>query len=512
MIAPLLLDGAPLAVADVIAVARDGRPVRLDGRAHASLQARRTALEAFLEAGGTHYGINTGFGSLARRRIPDTALAALQRNLVRSHAAGLGAPLPRDVVRAMMLLLAASLTRGASGVRPVVVETLCAWLDSGLVPAVPEIGSVGASGDLAPLAHLTLALLGEGEVLDAVGRAVPTAPHLAALGLLPLVLEAKEGLACLNGTHLMAAQGALLLHDWHAVLGAALCGAAMSLDSYRGTDRPLDARVHAIRRQPGPSLVAERLRALLAGSTIIPSHRLDDARVQDAYSLRCAPQVLGAAVDAMAYVQARVEGELGAVTDNPLVFMADNGLDLVSAGNFHGMPLALPLDTATLAIAQLAGIAERRIYLLLAAPDPESGLPPYLSPEPGLQSGWMIAQYAAAACCNEIIGLATPASVSNLPTSAGVEDYNSFGPRSAAKARRALDLARYVVAIELLVAAEGLERHRPLQSGGGVERAHAVVRERVPPLADDRPLAPDMAAVAEAIAEGRFAFAHTLTV
>jgi histidine ammonia-lyase len=232
--------------------------------------------------------------------------------------------------------------------------------------------------------------------------------------------------------------------------------------------------------------------------------------VQDAYSLRCAPQVLGAAVDAMAYVQARVEDELGAVTDNPLVFMADNGLDLVSAGNFHGMPLALPLDTATLAIAQLAGIAERRIYLLLAAPDPESGLPPYLSPEPGLQSGWMIAQYAAAACCNEIIGLATPASVSNLPTSAGVEDYNSFGPRSAAKARRALDLARYVVAIELLVAAEGLERHRPLQSGGGVERAHAVVRQRVPPLADDRPLAPDMAAVAEAIAEGHFVFAHTL--
>lgn len=507
MTTPLLLDRTPLAIADVVDVARLRRSVRPASGTLARLADGRAALDALIRAGSTHYGINTGFGSLARKRIPDADLAALQRNLVRSHAAGVGAPLPRDVVRAMLLLLAASLARGASGVRPVVVETLCAWLDADLVPAVPETGSVGASGDLAPLAHLALALLGEGELLQTDGRTAPAGPALAATGIAPLALEAKEGLACLNGTHLMAAQAALLLHDWEALLGAALAGAGMSLDSYRGTDRPLDPRVHEVRRQPGPAWVAGRLRALLDGSTIIPSHRVDDARVQDAYSLRCAPQVLGAAVDAMAYVADRVADELGAVTDNPLLFTGDDGTDVVSAGNFHGMPLAIPLDAAAIALAHVAGIAERRVYLLLAAPDAESGLPPYLSPEPGLQSGWMIAQYTAAACCNEIIGLATPASVANLPTSAGVEDYNSFGPRSAAKARRALELARHVVAIELLVAAEGLERHRPLRSGTGVERAHAAVRALVPPLADDRPLAPDIAAVSGAIAAGAFRFA-----
>lgn len=497
------LTGGPLTVADVVAVAREGRPVRLAGATRTRLADSRAALDALLAQGRTHYGINTGFGSLSRKRIPADELTALQRNLVRSHSAGVGAALPPDVVRAMMLLLAASLARGASGVRPLVVETLVAWLDAGLVPRVPETGSVGASGDLAPLAHLALALIGEGEVL-VPGGAAPSAGALRAAGLTPLVLEAKEGLALINGTHLMAAQGALLLAEWDQLLGAALAATAMSIDSYRATDRFLDARVYDLRRQPGPAWTAARLRDLLAGSEIIPSHRENDTRVQDAYSLRCAPTVLGACVDAMAYVRAQVEAELGAVTDNPLLAPGPGGLDVLSAGNFHGMPLAIPLDAATIALAHVAGISERRVYLQLAASDPESELAPYLSPEPGLQSGWMIAQYTAAACCNEIIGLATPASVANLPTSAGMEDYNSFGPRAAAKARRALELARYVVAIELLVAAEGIDRHRPLRSGAEVERRHAIVRSLVPPLADDRPLAPDIAAVAGAIAAGRF--------
>jgi histidine ammonia-lyase len=499
----LTLTGAPLSVADVARVARSPRQVALAAETRARLVTGRAALEALIAAGGTHYGINTGFGSLSRQRIPADALTALQRNLIRSHSAGFGAPLAPDVVRGMMLLLAASLARGASGVRPVVVETLLAWLNAGLVPVVPETGSVGASGDLAPLAHLALGLLGEGEMLTAHGRE-PSGAAIQRAGIAPLVLEAKEGLALINGTHLMAAQGALLVHDWTPLLDAALAATAMAIDAYRATDRFLDPRVHALRGQPGPSLVAARLRALLQGSQIIPSHREGDTRVQDAYSLRCAPAVLGAAVDAMAYVQAQVTHELGAVTDNPLLAMSDHGLDVLSAGNFHGMPLAIPLDAATIAIAHLAGISERRTYLQLAATDPESGLPPYLSPEPGLQSGWMIAQYAAAAACNEIIGLATPASVANLPTSAGMEDYNSFGPRAAAKARRALDLARHVVAIELLVASEGIDTHRPLRSGEGVEAAHAAVRRLVPPLADDRPLAPDIAAVAAAIAAGDF--------
>lgn len=465
-----------------------------------------------VDRGGAIYGVNTGFGSFSRKRISGADLEAMQRNLIRSHAAGVGPPLPDDVVRATMLLLAASLCRGNSGVRPFVAEAITDALSRGVVPVIPETGSVGASGDLAPLAHIALVLIGEGQARYD-GKSVPGAEALRRAGIEPLVLGAKEGLALINGTHLMAAQASLLLADVDRLFDAALCAAAMSIDACKGTDSFLDERVHDIRRQSGPQRVASRLRNLLVGSEIIASHKVDDPRVQDPYSLRCIPQVLGASLDAIDYVRRIVECELGAVTDNPLVFPPDPGsasqtgsdtADVISAGNFHGLPLALPLDQLGLAIGHIAGISERRVFFLLAATDSENPINPHLSPVPGLHSGLMITQYTAAACCNEIIGLCTPASIANIPTSAGIEDYNSFGPRSAAKARRILDLTTQVVSIEMLCAGEAIEYHRPLQSGSGVERAHATLRSAVPRLVADRPPSPDIRAIAELIQQGRF--------
>ena len=508
MIEPLFLDGSPLTIAQVAAVARGGGAVSLASGGRERLAASRVQIERLLTDDQPHYGVNTGFGSLARTRIPHTQLRDLQRNLVRSHAAGTGTPLPVDVVRATMLLLAASLARAASGVRPAVVDAVIALLNDGITPVVPSIGSVGASGDLAPLAAIGLALIGEGEVwLDpaeaAADRRLPAAQALARQGRAPIGLQAKEGLAIINGTHLMTAEAALLLDGWDTLLSAALVACAMSIDAAKATDAFLHPRVHALRAQPGQAFVAERLRACLAGTTIVASHRVNDDRVQDPYSFRCAPAVLGAAVDAVDYVRAAVSRELGAVTDNPLLVSApDEPPALVSAGNFHGMPIALPLDTLAMALTHVAGISQQRVFFLLSARDPESGLPPYLSPSPGLNSGLMVAQYTAAACCNELVGLSTPASVVNLPTSAGIEDYNSFGPRAAAKARRALELTRSVVAIELLCAAQGLERHRPLRSGLIVERAHARLREVVAPLTADRPLTVDIEAIARLVSAG----------
>lgn len=497
---PLVLDGSPLTFSDVVTVARGGCSVQIAQSVRDSLERSRQRLETVMADGDPHYGINTGFGSLARQRVPDADLRALQVNLVRSHAACVGDPLPDDVVRAMLLLLAASLSRNRSGVRPVVVERIVGLLNAGVTPVVPEVGSVGASGDLAPLAHASLVLLGEGEATIG-SKTMSGALALKEANLEPLQLQAKEGLALLNGTHLMAARGALLIEDFDRLFDAAILAAAMSIDACRGTDSFLDPRVYEARNQPGPASVAGKLRAALCNSQIIPSHREDDDRVQDPYSLRCVAVVLGAAADAAAYVRSAVQHELGAVTDNPLVF--DDG-SIISAGNFHGMPLAIPLDTLTMSIAHIAGIAERRVYYMLAARDPETNLNPHLSKSPGTQSGLMITQYTAAACCNEIIGLATPASVANIPTSAGTEDYNSFGPRSAAKADRAMTLARHVVAIELLCATQGLEYHRPLKSGDVVEKAHQIVRSRVPALEKDRPPSPDIEAIASMIHDGAF--------
>lgn len=505
MVQEVVIDGQALTASQIEAVARHVAPVRLGGQARASIAAARGIVERHLADGEAHYGINTGFGSLSRKRIDIADVRALQQNLVRSHAAGVGEALPRDVVRAMMLLLAASLARGRSGVRPVIVERLIQMLNADVTPIVPSIGSVGASGDLAPLAHAALVLTGEGlAIARGSTEVLPGGEALRRAGLQPVALEAKEGLALINGTHLMAAQGALLLQDFGRVFDAALAATAMSIDACRATDAFLDDRVYVARNQPGPRTVAARLRELLAGSQILPSHRVDDPRVQDPYSLRCAPVVLGAAWDAAAYIRQSLEAELGAVTDNPLVFEGGDDGVIVSAGNFHGMPVALPLDTLCIAISHMAGIAERRVYFMLSATDPQNPVPAYLSPSPGLHSGLMIVQYTAAACCNEIIGLAMPASVANLSTSAGIEDYNSFGPRSAAKAARAMQLARQVVAIELLCAAEGLEYQRPLRSGEGVERAHDLVRSRAPCLTADRPPSPDLEAIAEMVQRGEF--------
>jgi histidine ammonia-lyase len=522
----------------VEAVARGGANVRIGPEAQAALRRSRTLLEGVLDDGLAHYGINTGFGSFSRQRISPGDLADLQRNLVRSHAAGGGAPLAEDVVRAMMLCLAASLSRGLSGVRPAVAEAVVGLLNAGITPVVPELGSCGASGDLAPLAHVAQVLLGEGEAVLG-GRRMPGAEALRRARLRPLKLEAKEGLALINGTHLMAAQGVLLVQDFERTFEAALVAAAMSIDACRATDAFLDDRVHHAREQLGQAVVAARLRRLLDGSGIIPSHRLNDPRVQDPYSLRCAPQVLGAAWEAFQYCRSCIDAELGAVTDNPLIFEGEvtesrsdgvtkskarkssagpsrsalrhsvtsslrHSAEIVSAGNFHGMPLAIPLDVAAICCAHVAGIAERRVYHMLSAFDPEAGLPPYLSPVPGLHSGLMIAQYTAAACCNEIITLCSPASVVNLSTSAGMEDYNSFGPRAGAKARRALELARRVVAIELLCAGEAVEHHRPLRSSPAVEGALKTIRKSVPRLVADRPPAPDIAAIEGMIAAGAF--------
>ena len=502
--AALALDGEPLGIFDVESVARSGRRVSLSDRGRRRLEDSAAALAGATSDGRAIYGVNTGFGSLARNRVERDELTAVQRNLLRSHAAGAGEPLPAETVRGMLLLLAASLTRGHSGVRPVVVERLVSLLNAGVTPVVPSMGSVGASGDLAPLAHACLVLIGEGEA-ERGGERLPGADALRAAGIEPIDLGPKEGLALINGTHLMAAEAALALSDAGRVFDAALCAAAMSIDACRASDSYLDERVHEVRNHAGPQRVAARLRTLLEGSEIVVSHVENDPRVQDPYSFRCVATVLGAALDAMQYVRQRTEDELGAVTDNPLVF-AREGVppSVVSAGNFHGMPVALPLDMLAVALAHVAGIAERRVFHLLAASDPENHLHPHLSRHPGVESGLMITQYTAAACCNELIGLAGPASVANLSTCAGMEDYNSFGPRAAAKARRAVELCRRVVAIELLCAAEGLEYHRPLTSGAGVERAHAVVRERVAALEADRSPAPDIESIEALVAGGRF--------
>ncbi len=500
----LRLDGQTLSIADVESVARQRRSVELGQAARDRMNAAHGVVERRSIGGEAIYGVNTGFGSLSRVRIPADQVREVQRNLVRSHAAGVGEPLPDDAVRAMMILAAASLSRGHSGVRPIVVETILECLNKGITPVVPSRGSVGASGDLAPLAHMALTLLGEG-LASLCGRVQPSALHLHARGVAPLTLEAKEGLALINGTHFMAGTGSLLLAELARVQDAALCAAALSIDACRATDTFLDPRLHAARCQPGQMAVAQRVKAMLTGSAILSAHKENDPRVQDPYCLRAMPQVLGAAFDAIAYARAAIERELGAVTDNPLVFPAASGSgDIISGGNFHGMPLAIPLDTLAIAMTHIAGISERRVNWLLTASDSENPVHPYLSPQPGLHSGLMITQYTAAACVNEMMTLATPASVGNIPTSAGIEDYNSMGATAALKATRSVRLLESVIAIELLVMTEAMEYQRPLRSGEAVERTIAAVRTVVPKLTADRPPSPDIAAIEKLVRDGQF--------
>ena len=499
----VVLDGGALAVADVVAVARRGAPVALGPEARRRLEAARAVVEDVIARGEVVYGVNTGFGELSRVHISDGDLATLQQNLLRSHAAGVGEPLPDEVVRGMLLLLAASQARGHSGVRPVVAERVVEMLNRGAMPVVPARGSLGASGDLAPLAHIGLVLIGEGEAtLD--GERLPGRAALERAGLAPITLAAKEGLAIINGTHLMAAAGALAIHDAHILVESAEVAAGMSLEALRGTDVPFDARIQAVRRQAGQVETAAHMRALLAGSAIIPSHRTDDPRIQDPYTLRCIPQVIGAVRDTVAHCTRIVEAELAAVTDNPLCFPEEDAV--LSGGNFHGQPIALALDILAIALAELAAFSERRTYLLLDDREPrQARLPAFLAHEPGLNSGYMLAQYTAAALVAENAVLATPAGLHSVPTSAGMEDFVSMGATAATKLRTVLRNAEHVVAIELLCAAEGVEYRRPLRAGTGVEEALCRVRAIVPPMERDRSLHPDIAALAASLHEGQFA-------
>jgi histidine ammonia-lyase len=483
------------------AVARGAPPPPLTDGDRERIAAARAVVDSAVHEGSVIYGVTTGFGQLASVRIPAQDAAQLQVNLLRSHAVGAGPPLPREVVRGMLLLLGASLRRGHSGVRVELVDLLGAMLERGVTPVVPSKGSVGSSGDLAPLAHLGLVLIGEGEA-DVGGDRLPGAEALRRAGLEPLDLTAKEGLALINGTHLMAAAGGLAVREAQRLLDAAVVAVALSLEAFKGSTVPFDERLHALRPQPGQAWAAERLRGLLQGSPVVESHA-DCGRVQDPYTLRCAPQVLGAVADAVAYVEGAIERELEAVTDNPLVF-PDSG-EVLSGGNFHGQPLSLPLDHLALALCELASFSERRTYALLSPG--YAGLPPFLTPRPGLSSGLMIAQYAAAALVNECQVLSHPAGAGSIPTSAGQEDFNSMGALAALKARTVVENAAQVVAIELICAAQGLEFHRPLRSTDALEAALERVREVVPRVEEDRSLAAEAAALADGLRTGEVVLA-----
>ncbi|HVV88658.1 MAG TPA: histidine ammonia-lyase [Kofleriaceae bacterium] len=502
---PLQLGDDELTLADIAAVARGGRKVVLGARARAAMTASRALIDRVVAGGDASpavYGVNTGFGALAEVRISSAQVRALQRNLVRSHAAGVGEPLPRDATRAMLLLRAQVLATGRSGARPEVADRLCAMLDHGLHPIVPRRGSVGASGDLAPLAHLALGLIGEGEI-EHGGAVRPAADALAAAGLAPLELQAKEGLTLLNGTQHMTAVGALAIHDARATAQVADLAGALSLDVLKGTVRAFDVRVAAARPHPGQQRVAANLRALLADSALALSHK-DCGKVQDPYSLRCMPQVHGATRDTLEHVAAVLEREAGSSTDNPLVFVDatdDEGGEMISGGNFHGQPVALALDFAAIAIAELANISERRVEQLVN-PHLSSGLPPFLAADPGLCSGFMIAQVSAAALVSENKILCHPASVDSIPSSAGREDHVSMGAHAALKLAQVHDQVRTVLAIELLCAAQGLDLRRPLTSTRPLEAVHAAIRARVPAMMVDRPLAPDIATVRALIDDG----------
>ena len=477
-------------------VARGAPPAPLTDDDRRRIAAARAVVEEALASGEAVYGVTTGIGNLASVRIGAQDAAALQLNLVRSHAVGAGEPLASEVVRAMLALLAASLRRGHSGVRADVVMSLLAMLDADVVPVVPAKGSVGSSGDLAPLAHVALVLVGEGEAFMG-GERLTGAAALAHAGLEPLALEPKEGLALINGTHLMAAAGCLAVRDARRLLDAAVVALALSLEAFKGSTVPFDARLAAIRPHPGHERVAARLRELLAGSDVVASHA-DCGRVQDPYTLRCAPQVLGAIDDALAYVENAVERELRAVTDNPLVFPDDG--EVVAGGNFHGQPLSLPLDHLALALCELASFSERRTYALLSPS--YAGLPAFLSARPGLSSGLMLTQYAAAALVNECQVLAHPAGAGSIPTSAGQEDFNSMGATAALKARQVVENCSQVIAIELVCACQGIDFHRPLRTTEPLEAAMAKVRAIVPRIEDDRVLSGELAELAGALRTG----------
>jgi len=473
-----------------------GAGVALAPEAGARVAPSRALIERVLREGRTVYGVNTGFGELKSVRIEDRDVEQLQINLLRSHASGFGPELEPQVVRLMLALRAHSLSQGQSGVRLTLLTHLLRMIEANVLPIVPSRGSLGASGDLIPLAHLALGAIGEGDV-RVEGRVAKTADLFRGNGMAPLTLQAKEGLALINGTQAMTAVGSLAILEAAEVLGAAHVACALSVDAARGSTKAFDPRVHAVRPHVGQRDSAAALRALLAGSGIVASHE-NCGRVQDPYSLRCAPQVLGASINAYRYARDVILTEVNSVSDNPLCF-AETG-EVISAGNFHGQPVAQALDFLAIGMAEVGSISERRTYLLLD--HSKSGLPPFLSPDAGLQSGYMIVQYLQAALVAENRMLAQPASVDSIPTSAGQEDHVSMGMHAAVKVLQLVRNVRRIVAAEMLCAAQGIDFLRPLRSGDALERAIASLRERVPPLTQDRRPDEDLDRVDQWIAEG----------
>ncbi len=496
----LEIDGHSLTLEDVDRVARrEETEVALSSAALASVDASRRVVESSLAASERIYGVTTGFGRLSEVLIPPARRLEIQENLIRSHSSGFGKPLSREVARAIILLRANSLARGNSGVRREVIELLLAFLRAGIDPVIPEFGSVGASGDLAPLAHVARCLIGEGLVHGESGPELAAAA-LARAGLTPVRVREKEGLALINGTQATTGIGALALRQAESALETAELAGAMSLEGLRGTPTPFAAEVHACRPHPGQGTCAARLRALLADSEIRESHRYGDPRVHDAYSLRCMPQVHGAARDVMAFVQRVLEIEINSSTDNPLVFPESGAI--VSAGNFHAQLIAEALDFLTIACTDLASISEQRVERLL---NPDlSGLPPFLARDPGVESGFMIAQVAAVDVLSEMRVLSHPASVDSVTTSASKEDHVSMGMASARKVWRAVECLQYVLAVELMCAAQALEFLKPLAPGIGVAAGYELIRRHVAPLEGDRVLSDDVERLRSLVADGVF--------
>jgi histidine ammonia-lyase len=471
-----------------------GAPVALDDAAWGPVEQAAANVGRILDSGRTVYGVNTGFGLLAQTRIPTDRLGELQRNLILSHSAGLGEPLDPRIVRLMMILKAIGLARGCSGIRREVIERLLALVEADALPIIPSQGSVGASGDLAPLAHLGAVLIGEGRTALG-GEEMGAADALQRLGLEPLTLGPKEGLALINGTQASTAIALDVLFTAERLLATALVAGALSLDALKGTDVPFDPRIHEARGQPGQIAVAALLRRLIHGSEIRASHAGCD-RVQDPYSFRCQPQVMGAALDLVRNAARTLEIEAGAVTDNPLLF----GEEALSGGNFHAQPVAFAADTLVLACCEIGSLSERRLAVLI---DPKmSGLPPFLVEDSGVNSGFMIAQVSAAALVSENKSLAWPASVDTIPTSAGQEDHVSMATHGALKARRIARNAAGAVGIELLAAAQGIDFHAPLKSAPALESAHEAIRARVPRLERDRYLADEIGWAQQAVLDG----------
>ncbi len=490
----LLLDGRGLRLGQFEEVVFRRRPCALAADARARVRAAREVVEAVVARDEPVYGVNTGFGDLARVGIASSDLRLLQERLILSHAAGVGEPLEAPAVRGMLLLRANTLARGHSGVRPEVIDLLLALLNGDALPRIPRRGSVGASGDLAPLAHLALPLIGRGELVVR-GERMPAPEGLAAIGREPLVLEAKEGLALINGTQAMTSLLSLAVLEARRLVRAVDLIAAMSTDALRGTDTAFDARIHALRPHPGQQRSARNLWSLMQGSEIRNSHREDDVRIQDPYSIRCAPQVHGTVRDLLDDITARIEVEMNAVSDNPLVFPEDG--EILSGGNFHGEAMAVSADLLALGLTELGTISERRIEKLTNTTF--SALPPFLVEDAGLNSGFMLAHVTAAALAAESKTLCHPASVDSIPTSADKEDHVSMGMGAALKLAPIVDNTSTILAIELAAAAQGIDLLRPLRSSPALERLHLAVRARIPKWIEDREMAPDIAAALEVL-------------